>query len=77
MSWVTESEVILPKPPKTLDDVRVERELLFSALKKYNGAWWAAMTSAQRDEVSQYRLDLLDITTQDPTNVTWPTPPSF
>jgi hypothetical protein len=77
MSWVTESEVLLPKPPKTLDDVRVERERLFKAHVDYNATWFRALTLTQKDEVSQYRLDLLDITTQDPTNVTWPTPPSF
>jgi hypothetical protein len=66
------------KPAKTLDDVRAEREPLFSAhVDKYGGSWWSALTANQKEQVNTYRAELKDITTQDPTDVTWPTPPSF
>jgi len=39
---------------------------------------WRELTSTQQEEVTQYRTDLLNITTQDtfPTSVTWPSCPS-
>jgi hypothetical protein len=65
------------KPEKTLDDVRAERENLFKAhVDKYNPAWWSALTADQQTKVVTYRLELKDITDQDPNDVTWPTPPS-
>jgi hypothetical protein len=74
MSWLDQCLVI---PPKTLDDVREERKSLFkSHVDKYSAAWWAALTSTQKGKVSSYRKELMDITSQDPTDVTWPTPPS-
>jgi hypothetical protein len=67
----------VPAPAKTLDDIRSEREPLFkSHVDKYNPVWWAALTSAQKGKVSTYRKELMDITSQDPSDVTWPTPPS-
>jgi hypothetical protein len=66
------------EPVKTLDNVRAEREPLFSAhVDKYGGSWWSALTANQKEQVNTYRAELKDITTQDPTDVTWPTPPSF
>jgi|TARA_B110000908_G_scaffold103001_1_gene121383 hypothetical protein len=39
---------------------------------------WSGLTSTQQTEVTQYRTDLLNITTQStfPTSVTWPTRPT-
>jgi hypothetical protein len=66
------------EPEKTLNDIREERTpLLKLYVDKYTPLWWSVLTTAQKDEVTAYRIALMDITEQDPTDVTWPTPPSF
>lgn len=66
------------EPVKTLDDIRHERDLLLNAnVDIYNPIRWAELSTTQKDSVKSYRKELLDITKQDPANVTWPAPPSI
>jgi hypothetical protein len=60
-----------------ISNIKSRRATLLSAVDRINPLWWAGMTPEQQAEVTQYRQQLLDITSQAtyPTTVEWPTKP--
>lgn len=79
----------VPPTPLTQDEIdatnafeiRGERSMLLTSFVDpvvSNPLRWSGLTSTQQTEVTQYRTDLLNITTQStfPTSVTWPTLPT-
>lgn len=80
---VVDGEVIFTDRIYTAEErsefIRSERDLLLFALDQITGSplRWASFTDAQKQELAEYRQELLDVPQQStfPNSVVWPTKP--
>lgn len=60
-------------------DARDQRNRLLFQIDRVNPIWYASLTDQQREQLQQYRQDLLNVPQQAgfPTNIIWPSQPSW